>query len=215
MIVSVGIVAHEKRIGMAEKLRANVHAYHVSYDNGLKGCEGNHLELLKCMSVTGADWICVLEDDAVPCQGFRQQLHDALTFAPAPIVGLYLGTGNPSYDAQRQIRQAVLKPAAWIMADCLVSAVGFAVKGEMVHALIEDLPLLEGEFPLRITRWAQTFDQQICYTNPSLVNHADVEPIGPHSVDRLERKAWRFGTREDWHTPSVDLGKIIHWSKGT
>lgn len=215
--IATGIVAHQSRVEQAECLAEQVGAVICNVDDGTLQCAGNHGTVLSLLVCADADWVVCLEDDAEPVPGFAFHLQQALAHTPAPIVGLYLGTGNPSGQPQRQIRQAVLKAdvtgAAWILGDCLIGSVGYVIRSSLIPDLLGALPEEEGEYPLRVSRWAQRWELPVAYTIPSLVNHADDDPVG-HPVGQLRstRRAWMCGSREDWDTGAVELGRCDGWS---
>jgi hypothetical protein len=223
MGIVIGVVGHESRRSNAELLASNVGAGVINIDDGTLKCEGNHLRVLgelnrRAMAIDNC-WCVVLEDDAEPVAGFPHHLQRSLRHAPSPVVGFYIGTGNPSGEAQRQIRQAVVRAEesrrAWITGDCLIGSVGYAVHD---HVIDDMLAFIENrddeELPLRISRWAQRRGHQICYTQPSLVDHRDDDPVQRCAPGRRPRKAWKYGTRENWDTGSVQLGYIPRWSGG-
>jgi hypothetical protein len=215
---TIGIVAHERRLARAEALRRSVGACLLSVDNGVLGCEANHLSVLAGLCESDADWVCVLEDDAVPVPEFRTHLTAALAFAPMPIVGLYLGTGNPSGVVQQRIGVAMQSAQAWIVGDCLIGSVGYCVRTALVSDMLRGIMDRTEELPLRISRWAQHSHIPICYTHPSLVNHCDDESIQGRPLTEHERRtggarvAWCYGTRERWNTDAVELGHCPGWS---
>ena len=217
-MIVIGVVAHNQRRKQAEKLAEQVGASVCLFDDGTLKCEGNHLEVLRLLHCYDADWVVVLEDDAAPQPGFGIDVRAALRNPPAPVIGLYLGTGNPSGEPQRQIKAAVdaakAQGAAWLLADCLIGSVGYAVRGSHIADMLDFITGRDEELPLRISRWAQARGHFIGYTQPSLVDHRDDEPIGrpwrgPHF---LPRKAWNYGTRENWDTPAVRIGHCPVWS---
>lgn len=217
MNLGVAVVAHDSRYHAAHWLADKVDASMVSFDNGTLGCEGNHLRVLTTLALTGFDWCVILEDDAQPVDDFRFHVEHALAFTPGLIVGLYLGTGNPSGQPQRQIRQAVLAAQslrrAWISGDCLIGSVGYVIRTALIADMLPIIGRRTEELPLRISRWAQEWGVKICYTVPSLVNHADADPIGhPPGQPRAARRAWSYGTRRNWDTPAVPLGHCNNWS---
>ena len=219
MSIAVGIVAHESRAQMAGALRRDTGAVVCNIDDGTLGCEGNHLVVLRALMYRHVDWCVILEDDAVPVKDFRFHVKRALTYAPAPIVGLYLGCGNPSGETGRQsglaARTAKEKNKAWIVGDCLIGSVGYAVRIRLVEPMLDDLAQRGDELPMRISRWAQGRSFDVCYTSPSLVDHADGDPAGDCTLGRPrgERRAWNFGVRADWDTAVVALGYCPGWSK--
>jgi hypothetical protein len=219
--IVVGIVAHTSRAETARVLRRAVGASVCVFDDGSLRCEGNHIAVLNELSYRHADWCVVLEDDAQPVNNFRVHVKEALLHAPAPVVGLYLGTGNPSGAAQRTIgvavRAAIERDWAWIVGDCLIGSVGYALRIRHAADLLADINGREGELPLRISRWAQSRDVPVCYTRPSLVDHADGEPVDCAMLApggrRGERRAWDYGTRKRWDTPAMVLGVVPGWSR--
>lgn len=211
MTYRLGIVAHTARFANAEVLSRTTDADFVSYDTGVRGCEGNHRDALERLhrNARGADFLVVLEDDALPVPGFRDQLAAALITTPAPIVSLYLGRSRPP-QWQPRIADAVEKAdandASWITSGHLLHAVGYAVRTELAPSLlghVTDLPVDEG-----ISAWARTQRHQVAYTHGSLVEHAD----GPTLISHRDRQprppgrvAWRVGGRDTWTSRSVEL----------
>jgi len=220
--IPIKIIGHPDRRSMAERLAEKVDGVVSWHSRGrmdhLLGCALNHLDALKSFLELNVDWVVCLEDDAVPLPEFRRHLSEALEYAPAPVVGLYLGTGNPSGEAQRQIRQAVVSAEerghAWLLADCLIGSVGYALEAHLLEDMIEFIEDRDEELPLRISRWAQDRKIPICYTQPSLVDHADVDSIGrPWRGDKYTgRKAWNFSQPSCWYTGTVQLGHCPVWS---
>jgi len=219
----VGVVAHPQRESRHRLLCDFAQPEVFCLDDGSLGCANNHIEVLTelLQYPRTARWAVVLEDDAVPCFEFRKQLRSALETSPAPIISLYLGTGNPSGHIQRQFKAAVdtatAKGHSWIMGDCLVPGVGYAIERTLLRDLIKTLPTRSEELTMRITRWAQSRGYPVAYTRPSLVDHEDSDPIGRpwRGSNYLPRKAWSFSTGTDiyaWDTPFTELGHCGNWS---
>lgn len=202
----IGVVGHVSRLPMAQQLAGKVCAQYVSIDDGTLGCSGNHLKVWATLAERNpdAEWLCVLEDDAIPCTNFRHQLNQALAVAPTPIVSLYLGTGFPT-QWQRFIRAAVAKAdtdnATWIASTDLLHAVGYAIHTNLIPDMLTHtnatLPIDQA-----ISAWARRNKHQVAYTWPSLVDHHDGQPAITHRHDgrprNKPRKAWRHGTHEHW-----------------
>lgn len=221
----IAVVAHEHRRGMANTLIDAIDPFYVSWDDGSRGCFGNHLNAWKSFRAAPEhDWCVVLEDDAVPVAGFMEQLHQALAVAPSPVVSLYLGRDRPRI-AQPAIREVVQYGAydgPWIMSTSMFHAVGIAMRADVVGAMIEVIsqaPAVVLPIDSAISFWAEQNDYRVAYTWPSLVDHADTEPVTVHSDGqprcwqtmpngiprRMRRVAWRTGTRTHWGTSTVEL----------
>lgn len=217
--IAIGVVAHPQRAFRHDALCQTVVPDVFNLDNFGMGCEENHIATLRKLSALDADWYVVLEDDASPLPDFRRLVGEALMYAPEQIVSLYLGTGNPSGVTQRNIRQAVMaaqsQNLAWIVADCLIPGVAYALRSDIIHDVIDGISERSEELPLRITRWAQENRASVCYTQPSLVDHEDSDPIGHpfRPPGYLQRKAWRWEQpRQGWITPAVMLAPCPLWS---
>lgn len=225
--IAVGIVAHESRRAAADRLAGLTDAEIVHVDDGTLGCARNHLAVLGLLAGYDTEWSVVLEDDAVPVGDFRTQVMRALVHAPAPLIGLYMGTGNPSGQVQRQMSAALMvaerRKLGWISADCLIGSVGYVIRTSLIDQMLPELDVTNTaaearyarvEFPLGLSRWAQNWGMPIAYTMPSLVDHADDTPIGYRPDEpRSVRKAWRWGIRTNWATQAVPLGYCNGWSE--
>lgn len=224
MGIVVGVVAHYTRRSMAKALADTVGAVTCREDDGTLQCEGNHIEVLRTLNQAALPnpntWCVVLEDDAQPVRAFTHHLQRALRHAPAPVVGLYLGGGNPSGETARQVRQAAVRAMdsrkAWIVGDCLIGSVGYAVADYLMDDMIDFIDKRVEELPKRISRWVQRRSLQVAYTQPSLVDHGDYEPIKPAPPGRAARRAWNYGLPPStWDTGVVQLGHCPDWSAGT
>lgn len=191
-----------------------------SIHEGTRRCAENHMRVLSLLHdlAAGNEWCVVLEDDAMPVPGFRTEAAAALRCAPWPLVGLYLGRGNPSGQIQRDIRQALDHAQAWITADYFISSVAYAVKANMIPPMLDYIKGRDEELPMRITRWAQDEDVLTAYTHPSLCNHADLESVIYPGIplaerQKLPRVAWEWGTRRSWKTECVHLPPEAKWSR--
>lgn len=198
--MTIAIVAHTARRTDAEHLAATTNAHYVAMDDGTLGCEGNHRRAWAWHTEhTHTDWAVVLEDDALPVDGFTEQLAAALHVAPTPIVSLYLGTGNPT-TWQPRIRRAIdtAGQANWLLSHTLLHAVAVAIRTELLPIQFDERMPIDNA----ISNWAKRNDHLVGYTLPSLVDHADTEPVITQRYDRkprdLARRAHRVGTRAHW-----------------
>lgn len=202
----IGIVAHTDRKGMAEDLAAKVAADYMHVDDGTLGCNGNHLHVWDWLATNNpGEWSVVLEDDALPVDGFRDQLEQVLQVAPTPIVCLYLGTGQrmqARMDLTTNNANAV--DANWIVGKELIHAVGIAVRTELLP--FTDLP--PKPIDDAISDWAQHHNHKVGYTWPSLIDHNDGPTLIDHpdwQVTAQRRIArWHAG-RIKWTTKAVTM----------
>jgi hypothetical protein len=210
MTFSIGIVAHERRTEQANELAATVNADKVFWDDGRLKCEGNHKQAWQWMADNNQNpWSVVLEDDAIPCDDFRNQLAQALEAAPTPVVSLYLGRSRPQHwQALIDIayKQAKGEDASWITGQHLLHAVGVAIRTDLIPHMLRHVN--QPPIDTTIGTWARTNGHDIAYTLPSLVNHDD-GPTLIHHPDGDKRNpgrvAWWHGTRSPWTNRSVDL----------
>ena len=215
-MIPIVIVAHPKREQMALGLLAKAGAEAIVWDNYSQGCEASHAKAWQYVAGCDERWVVFLEDDAKPCEFFREQLHQVLSAATPPIVSLYLGRGSPD-QWQLPIAAVIGAEACFIRSDTLLSTVGYAVRSNLLASMIDHIPristLRQLELPEAITNWAKKRGYPISYSRPSIVDHLDVEPITPtekrhDGQARTElRKAWLFDWRPSgtWNSTYVEL----------
>lgn len=219
LIVRLGIVAHTARSEAAHELMEQVGAAFMAVDDGSRGATGNHRhvwhQLLKRHPDT--DWLVVLEDDALPVPGFTEQLKQALQHAPSDIVSLYLG--HPEWlhwwpTLQRDItaagEQADRSNASWILTNHTMHGVATAIRTNQVQNMLNHTLDSLKPFDYAVRQWARDTGRYIAFSLPSLVQHADLEPV-IKPCDRTDRRprttprrAWRTGTNT-WTSKAVTL----------
>jgi hypothetical protein len=198
--VCIAIVAHTKRSEQAHALFDTVGAAYMSMDNGTLGCEANHRKAWTYLAGKDTTWSVVLEDDAEPVEDFTAQLERALSVAPTPVVGLYLGTATPAHWQPRIQAALQYHPEAhWFTPRfSLINAVGVAIRTHLLPLTLEaNLPADQA-----LANWCRTNHHQVAYTNPSLIDHRDeptviAQRVG-HGGSTQPRKAWNVGTRTRW-----------------
>lgn len=212
-LISIGVVAHASRAGAAKDVARRVRADFINFDShGLLGCEGNHAAVQRHLLALGSVWSVVVEDDAVPVDGFRDQLAAALAVAPdwCPVIGLYLGRLRPPQYQDRiaaALDDADALGACWVTAPALLHGVGYAIRTDVLPVVVNYDSGLPAD--QHISRAIRKFGHQVAYTVPSLVDHADVPPVivsRPDGDSRAPgRVAWRTGVRDMWTSDSVAL----------
>ena len=206
----LAIVAHTLRGQAAHTLFDHTNAAYMAFDNGTWGCDGNHRRTWQWLNThINDDWGIVLEDDAQPVDGFREQLDLALAAVPPGIniVSLYLGTGRPP-TYQPLIANIINTDSHYIISNRLLHAVAVAIRRPHIQPMLDWTDRHPLPWDEAITDYAQRHGELIAYTNPSLVDHADEETLFTHPdhQPRTEpRKAWRLGARETWTTTTQEL----------
>lgn len=212
----IGIVAHNARADQAHQLQEQTEAVFLHMDNGAMGCNKSHIRTWEWMAGhaerEGHDWACVLEDDAEPVEGFRDQLEQALEVAPTPIVSLYLGDPR-HWDLFRERKARIVaagaaadeSDACWLVTQELLHGVAVCIRTPLIRAMLEGIGTQAIDYAIR--EWAKTEGHQIAFCWPSITDHADgptLLPKPPNVRDR-RRKAWRVGVRATWTSKAVTL----------
>lgn len=90
----IAIVAHHSRRTMAEELASKLEADIVFMDEHSAGANSNHLRALR-WAAEQSDRVIIIEEDALPVEGFRDKAQDWLARFPDDMLSFYLGTGRP------------------------------------------------------------------------------------------------------------------------
>ncbi|HCC00043.1 MAG TPA: hypothetical protein DEP42_02285 [Ruminococcaceae bacterium] len=202
--IEVAIVAHPARKNQAHILAKQVQAYTLCMDEARKGERWNHQQALQRLLATEADWLVVLEDDAIPCQHFEEKLSFCLSQAKNCLVSLYLGTGRwagTTPQMQEPIVRHLVKRAtrhqdSWIKAKALWHAVGFAVPRSYADSLLAFLQKDPSPTDQAATHWLKSQRIPCWYTYPSLLDHADTARLVVGNEKPVRRVAWWFADEE-------------------
>jgi hypothetical protein len=225
-MITTAIVGHIDRVKLISKLIYTAEPTYLTIDDGQRGHFVNHMRAWTCLArANRSEWSVVLEDDALPVQCFKDQLQQALSVAPSPVVSLYLGTDRPR-DIQPAIRARIREgvESCWITAQRMLHAVGIAIRTELIPGMLEHItqpPAVFMPIDNAIGCWANSEGIDVAYTWPSLVDHADVETVidmhddghsrakwieGEHGMPILQqRRAWNVGIRARWDSSSIGL----------
>lgn len=182
----------------------------VVVDDRNYGCEVNHLRAWEWLAGGNCPWSVVIEDDAVPVERFRYQLHAALRVAPTPIVSLYLGRVRPPHwqtSVAQTIGKTRLEDACFLTGSSLLHGVGYAIRTNLLPQFLQEMPEIIRLYPIdeAVTFWARQHNYRISYTWPSLVDHRDESSLVNHRDGKPRksgRVAWCADWREQW-SPTV------------
>ncbi|MCI0246190.1 UNVERIFIED_ASMBLY: hypothetical protein E7W50_13600, partial [Cronobacter sakazakii] len=87
------MVAHHSRHEQAKKLAESLDAY-LLVDENSSGANWNHYRALQWAAEQSCR-VVVLEDDALPVEGFQALATEWLSRFPDSLISFYLGTGRP------------------------------------------------------------------------------------------------------------------------
>ncbi|EEG5781524.1 hypothetical protein G3F67_004336 [Salmonella enterica subsp. enterica] len=186
------VVGHHSRLGHAQRLAALLDAY-LLIDDDNHGANWNHRRAIEWAAEQPCR-VVVLEEDALPMQGFTDKVTEWLVRFPDDMLSFYLGTGRPP-QYQMQIAERLIN-ADKVRSD-------FIMLQRLIHGVCYSIP------PQSISRVLSQWDSSkpadyavgdayggaVVYPCYSLVDHADGEPVERHpdSAPRTERRrAWRL-----------------------
>ncbi|HAS0796017.1 TPA: hypothetical protein OMD40_000092 [Enterobacter hormaechei] len=189
----IAIVAHHSRRAMANDLASELEADSIFMDEHSAGANANHLRALS-WAAEQSDRVIIIEEDALPVDGFRDKAQEWLARFPDNLCSFYLGTGRPP-QYQMQIAERLIVAdktrADYITLSRLIHGVCYSVPPEHVQRVL--------------SRWdnskpadyavGDAWGGSVIYPCYSLVDHADGEPVERHpdSAPRTgRRRAWRL-----------------------
>lgn len=189
----IAIVAHHSRRTMAEELASKLEADIVFMDEHSAGANSNHLRALR-WAAEQSDRVIIIEEDALPVEGFRDKAQDWLARFPDDMLSFYLGTGRPP---QYQ------KESAGMLVDADRVCGDHIVLSKLIHGVCYSPP--QGRLARMLSTWNKTlaadyavgeaFGGRVIYPCYSLVDHADLPTVERHpdNEPRTERRrAWRL-----------------------
>ncbi|HDC4301780.1 hypothetical protein K8D14_19630 [Enterobacter kobei] len=186
------VVGHHARRQQAEALARSIGA-HLLIDEGNHGANWNHRRALQ-WAAEQSSRVVVLEDDALPVEGFTDKVTQWLVRFPDDMLSFYLGTGRPP-QYQKEIA-GMLVDADRVCGDHIVLS-------KLIHGVCYSPP--QGRLARMLNAWNKTlaadyavgeaFGGRVIYPCYSLVDHADLPTVERHpdNEPRTERRrAWRL-----------------------
>ncbi|UJD93764.1 hypothetical protein FS593_05385 [Lelliottia amnigena] len=186
------VIAHRSRMEHAQRLADQLQAYLFIDETG-QGANWNHRRALEWAAQQECR-VVVLEDDALPVQGFVAKVTNWLARFPDDMLSFYLGTGRPP-QYQKEIA-GMLVDADRVCGDHIVLS-------KLIHGVCYSPP--QGRLPSMLNAWNKTlaadyavgeaFGGRVIYPCYSLVDHADMPTVERHpdNEPRTERRrAWRL-----------------------
>ncbi|WP_320704763.1 hypothetical protein [Enterobacter asburiae] len=186
------VVGHHSRHKQALRLAESLGAF-LLIDNSDRGANWNHRRAIEWAAEQPCR-VVVLEDDALPVDGFTEKVTDWLSRFPDDMLSFYLGTGRPP-QYQKEIA-GMLVDADRVCGDHIVLS-------KLIHGVCYSPP--RGSLARMLSTWNKTlaadyavgeaFGGRVIYPCYSLVDHADLPTVERHpdNEPRTERRrAWRL-----------------------
>lgn len=192
--VAVAIMAHPARTEQAVKLAAEIDApivFDTDNDEWQTGARA-----WQSLADSGASFAAVVQDDALPIDGFRRHLEQVAAAMPdRTACSLYVGTGRPRAEqVRRAVTEADRTDASWLECDGLLWGVAVMLPTEHITPLLHWAQASPLPYDQRISAWYRSRGQRVRHCWPSIVDHADGERLvdtgGPPTSPR---RAWHTG----------------------
>ena len=186
------VIGHHSRYKQALCLAETLGAV-LLIDGGEHGANWNHRRALEWAACQPCR-VVVLEDDALPVDGFTEKVTDWLARFPDNLISFYLGTGRPP-QYQMQIAERL------VIAD--KNRDDFITMQRLIHGVCYSVP--QQYLSRVLARWesnkaadyavGDACGGTVVYPCYSLIEHADGQPVEKHpdNLPRSERRrAWRL-----------------------
>lgn len=186
------VVGHHSRREMSTRLAALLNA-HLLIDEEDQGANWNHRRAIEWSGEQDCR-VVILEDDALPVDGFTGKVADWLSRFPDDLCSFYLGTGRPP-QYQKEI--------AGMLVDADRTCGDYIVMSKLIHGVCYSPP--QSRLKNILGKWNKTLAAdyavgdacggRVIYPCYSLVDHADLPTVERHpdNEPRTERRrAWRL-----------------------
>lgn len=191
-LVKFVVVGHHARRAMATRL-VNQLGAQLLIDEEDHGANWNHRRALEWAAEQSCR-VVVLEDDALPVQGFTRKVTDWLVRFPDDMLSFYLGTGRPpqyQLEIATKLISADRERADHITMQRLVHAVCYSVPPSLIPKVLK---CWDNTKPADYAV-GDAYGGPVIYPCCSLVDHADGLPVEKHpdrQPRRERRRAWRL-----------------------
>lgn len=214
MNISLTIMAHEGRRKRAETMleKLSKHPFSSCYITWDQVNEEWHTgeRALRSGIDAGANWHCVLQDDAIVPDDFYTHLTNAINNVPTrSLISLYTGQSRPF---PKRVATAVdrAKGCSFLQFYMLLWGVGIVLPTTHIEPLLEECETRQEPYDTRIGIWYLRNMLPVFYTNPSLVDHDDdLGSLLDHGKAPGRRVAHNYiGNLEDpprWNNKAVSI----------
>ncbi|WP_261666902.1 hypothetical protein [Erwinia mallotivora] len=186
------VVGHHSRSFAAVRLAGSLGA-HLLIDDESRGANWNHRRAIEWAGQQDCR-VVIIEDDALPVDGFKEKVADWIERFPDSLLSFYLGTGRPpQYQAEiaGKLIEADTNRNDYITINRLIHGVCYSIPPQCINTVLN--------------RWdsskpadyavGDAYGGTVVYPCYSLVDHADLPAVERHpdNAPRTERRrAWRL-----------------------
>lgn len=171
------VVGHHSRREKAEVL-AKFFDAHLLIDEGNHGATWNHRRALE-WAVLQDERVIVLEDDALPVEGFELRAREWFARYPMALLSFYLGTSRPPQwqkVVDVRLKEAIANGNDTISLDQLIHGVCYSIPSVAIQRILNTMnPRAPADFSIG-KAWAAN----VIYPIFSLVQHEDGIPVDKH-----------------------------------
>ncbi|WP_269929124.1 hypothetical protein [Kocuria massiliensis] len=169
----VAVVAHHTRHSEAVDLMNHVNGATLFVDDDYHGSLWNHRRALQWADSIG-ERVWIMEDDAVPDRDFAEHAHHWATRYPNELISGYLGRSRPP-QWQHRIESLLAHGDDHVRLPQLIHGVCYSIPPEETGRVLAGLQDGPADYAI-----GDAWDRDVLYTVPSLVDHADGEPVEKH-----------------------------------
>ena len=181
--IAIVVVAVPERAEMALRLAAKVGGDEVLIDGNHSGALYNHLRALGFGATSRADYLVVMEDDAIPCDDFREHAEAWFRRCPDDLISFYLGTARPPQYMDTidiKIQKADESGDDSIVLNRLVHGVSYGLPTKRIDAVLTKCTAQGAADFVIGDAWRNLIGRPVIYPVVSLVDHRDGEVIEHH-----------------------------------
>src|SRR5690606_30787799 len=186
------IVGHHSRIDWIGRLQEVIPGAAAVVDSANEGALKGHVKALEIAQAVGERCI-IMEDDAIPVQGFESLAEHWCDSFPDRLISFYLGTGRPASWQARVDEALATTPAAYIVLPRLIHGVCYSLPVDGIGRTLDRLyrfgECSEGADYAVGRAWGR----DVLYPVESLVEHRDGQSVERHpdGEPRIEQRVAR------------------------
>lgn len=193
------IVSHYERADWVRKLLSVFPDAFVVTDFLNRGALWAHTEAIRIAAALSERCI-IMEDDAIPVEGFVELAQAWLRDKPYQMLSFYLGTSRPEAwqewlnDVVPKVHEDRSGLAAWLVMPTLIHGVCYTFPADQAQRISDGLKRLNGSIPEADTAIGKAWGSRVLYPVESLVEHRDQGSVERHpdGQPRTEPRVARF-----------------------